>query len=99
MGSRRLGRRWIPVTAVLVLALTSCGSLGAERATSPDPEPAPTSPTAPATSSPRPTNEPEDPPTEAPPELRFTAPAVEGGTIEGADYAGRDLVIWFWAPW
>lgn len=36
---------------------------------------------------------------EVPQELRFSAPALSGGTIEGAEYAGRDLVIWFWAPW
>lgn len=34
-----------------------------------------------------------------PRELMFTAPALSGGTIRGADYAGKDLVIWFWAPW
>lgn len=31
--------------------------------------------------------------------LRFTAPQLGGGTIEGADYAGRDVAFWFWAPW
>ena len=31
--------------------------------------------------------------------LRFTAPRLGGGTIEGADYAGRDVAFWFWAPW
>ena len=34
-----------------------------------------------------------------PAELRFTAPALAGGTIRGVDLAGSDLVIWFWAPW
>lgn len=24
---------------------------------------------------------------------------VDGATIDGADYAGQDLALWFWAPW
>jgi hypothetical protein len=31
--------------------------------------------------------------------LDFTAPRLGGGTVEGADYAGKDTAIWFWAPW
>jgi ABC-type glycerol-3-phosphate transport system substrate-binding protein len=31
--------------------------------------------------------------------LDFTAPALGGGTLRGADYAGKDVAIWFWAPW
>ncbi|HUV09635.1 MAG TPA: hypothetical protein VMX12_01575 [Acidimicrobiia bacterium] len=31
--------------------------------------------------------------------LEFTAPAVDGTTFRGADYAGDALAIWFWAPW
>lgn len=31
--------------------------------------------------------------------LTFTAPKLGGGTIEGADFAGRDVAFWFWAPW
>lgn len=31
--------------------------------------------------------------------LDFSAPAVGGGQVVGADYAGRDLALWFWAPW
>jgi peroxiredoxin len=29
----------------------------------------------------------------------FTAPAVFGEEIVGTEYLGRDLVLWFWAPW
>lgn len=36
---------------------------------------------------------------EVPPELRFTVPRLGGGTVRGADFAGHDLVMWFWAPW
>ena len=28
-----------------------------------------------------------------------TADTVTGDRIELADYADRDLVVWFWAPW
>jgi hypothetical protein len=38
-------------------------------------------------------------PADVPPELRFTAPRLGGGTVRGADFAGHDLVMWFWAPW
>ena len=31
--------------------------------------------------------------------LDFSAPGVMGGRIDGADLAGRDLALWFWAPW
>jgi len=31
--------------------------------------------------------------------LDFVAPDVRGGEVVGADLAGQDLVIWFWAPW
>ena len=31
--------------------------------------------------------------------LGFTAPLVGCGQLEGGDLAGRDVVLWFWAPW
>ncbi len=31
--------------------------------------------------------------------LDFTAPALAGGEVRGADFAGRDVVLWMWAPW
>ena len=31
--------------------------------------------------------------------LGFTAPLVGGGQLEGGDLEGRDVVLWFWAPW
>jgi hypothetical protein len=42
---------------------------------------------------------PPDPEIRLPEKLDFTLPGVSGEQVEGADYAGRDLVIWFWAPW
>jgi hypothetical protein len=31
--------------------------------------------------------------------LAFTAPTVGGGELDLADYAGRDVALWFWAPY
>ena len=45
---------------------------------------------APATSGAQPTN--------ISPTLQFTAARLDGGTIQGADYAGKPVAFWFWAP-
>ena len=29
----------------------------------------------------------------------FVAATVDGGMIDAGEYAGQDLVLWFWAPW
>lgn len=31
--------------------------------------------------------------------LDFEAPSVGAETVDVREYAGSDLVIWFWAPW
>jgi hypothetical protein len=31
--------------------------------------------------------------------LAFTAPTVGGGELDLAGYAGRDVALWFWAPY
>jgi thiol-disulfide isomerase/thioredoxin len=36
---------------------------------------------------------------DVPDALAFTAPAVGGGEVEGADAAGHPVALWFWAPW
>lgn len=38
-------------------------------------------------------------PPEVPEVLAFTAPAIGGGDIRAASYAGRPVVLWFWSPW
>lgn len=70
---------------VLVLA-AACSSTGAAVS---DPRSATAS--RPSTS--------ETDPGAVPKVLDFTAPSVDGDTVEGADYVGKDLAIWFWAPW
>ncbi|MEU3148721.1 MULTISPECIES: redoxin domain-containing protein [unclassified Streptomyces] len=34
-----------------------------------------------------------------PAELKFTTTTVDGQTFEGTSLAGKDAVLWFWAPW
>lgn len=29
----------------------------------------------------------------------LVVPTVSGGQFDFGDHAGRDLVLWFWAPW
>lgn len=31
--------------------------------------------------------------------LSFRAQTVSGDEVDVSDYAGSDLVLWFWAPW
>lgn len=31
--------------------------------------------------------------------LDFTAPKLGGGQVVGTEYAGKDVALWFWAPW
>jgi len=31
--------------------------------------------------------------------LDFRAPKLGGGLVNGNDFAGQDLALWFWAPW
>ena len=31
--------------------------------------------------------------------LDFRLPSVEGPEVDGQDYAGKALALWFWAPW
>ena len=31
--------------------------------------------------------------------LRFAAPLLSGGEIDGTSLAGKDVALWFWAPW
>jgi thiol-disulfide isomerase/thioredoxin len=36
---------------------------------------------------------------EVPTQLKFTATTVDGKSFEGTSLAGKDAVLWFWAPW
>lgn len=71
-----------------VVALAACG----DNSTS-SPAAAPAAPFAAATSAtavPGPSSVPES--------LALSAPRVGGGTVNLATYAGKPVVLWFWAP-
>ena len=75
------------MSGMLLLIATACAGTPAVPEPSPVGSPAPTSP--PVTS-----EAPE--PAEV---LRFQAPNLAGGVLRGTDYAGKDVAMWFWAPW
>lgn len=82
--------RILAVAAAVVLA--GCGGGGREAGAPPAGEPAPVTSGVPAAEA--------APGTPAvPAALQFSAAGVNGSQVEGADYAGRDVALWFWAPW
>ena len=75
--------------------------MGSEMCIRDSPVPATTTSLAIATTSPAATAPPTTTTSSAavvPVLLDFEAPLVGGGTIRGADLAGRDTLFWFWAP-
>lgn len=87
--------------AAMALLAASCAA-GPEETAQPGPTPvSPTTDPSPEPTGPPEVESPEPEPEEtvAPRELRFTAPRLGGGEIRGVEYAGRDVAIWFWAPW
>lgn len=85
--------------AVLALVLAACGDGGP--AAAPEVSAAPTTvaavtSTGPAAPAPTPA---AAPPVSVPDALKFTAQGLDGAQVVGADYAGRDVALWFWAPW
>ena len=85
------GRGLACLVGALVVVLSACASSPSGSAAAPSP-PRASSTSIPSASS-------ADSATAVPEILDFSAPALGGGTIRGADYAGSDLAIWFWAPW
>ena len=43
--------------------------------------------------------EPESPAQQVPDALKFKARTVDGGSLDMTTLAGKDVVLWFWAPW
>lgn len=75
---------------VLLAALTACGG----PAGSPGPTSAP-----PVTSSSGGTPTSGTSAAAVPEQLKFTGKTVDGKELNGADLAGKPVVLWFWAPW
>lgn len=87
----------LALAAAAVLALSAC-STPAPATSSPPPSETPVA-ANPNTPSATPTSEPE-PVVEVPTELQFTSTTVAGGeAFDGASLAGKNTILWFWAPW
>lgn len=94
-GVSRAGRRLVAAVLSAVVAV-ACGGSGPATGADGEPTPAPraTSPSPSPTAAGAGETRPADGGA-----LAFTAPALSGGTIRGADLAGQDVVLWMWAPW
>lgn len=98
--TRALTGRWLVAAVLAAVVAVACGGTGPDARTSGGSTPAaPAGGSSPA--SPPPTTDPGTGEAAAANAgaLRFTAPALSGGTIRGAELAGRDVVLWMWAPW
>ncbi|AVZ77406.1 hypothetical protein SLUN_12485 [Streptomyces lunaelactis] len=80
-------------------ALTACSSSGDD--SSAESPVAPSTPVDGSTSAPaeRSASQSSAAPAETAKQLRFTAKTVDGKAFEGSSLAGKDAVLWFWAPW
>jgi hypothetical protein len=76
---------------VMTGLLAGCGS-SAEQAAAPETPASPAAVTTPAPAA-------ATAATSTPKVLDFTAPKLGGGQVVGSELVGRDLAIFFWAPW
>lgn len=77
---------------VLVVLLAACGAPAVDSGAPAGDAPAPGSPPSAASSD-------TAGGTAVPAALDWTVDRLGGGQITGGDLAGRDVVLWFWAPW
>ena len=100
-------RRRVLAAGVAAAALAACTTSTATPSAAPasavTTRPAPTeAPTASVEASPSTAGSSVAPPTPGPTvpaTLQFSARRLDGGTFEGRDHAGEDVVLWVWAPW
>lgn len=78
------------VVLATILVLAACAG---------PPETATPAPPSPEPATPGEGEETPEPPAEVPEILEFAAPRLGGGQVQGAELAGRDVALWFWAPW
>lgn len=93
-----MGRRSVATAAALTgvaLTLGACGG-GSEPSARPA-DPRTSAPAPDASSGSAPDGTPGAP--AVPAALEFSAPALGGGRVVGADYASTGVALWFWAPW
>ncbi|MEP7202321.1 MAG: hypothetical protein ABI894_06915 [Ilumatobacteraceae bacterium] len=85
---RRAG--YLLLCTLAVVGLSACGD-SASSSDSPDRQSTSSIPATPSSDA--------DPNAAAVPDaLAFSAPGVGGGTIDLAAYAGKPVLLWFWAP-
>jgi len=90
--------RRVQLLIAVALLLTACGSAGSQEAAAPPSTAAAPTGSAPAAAVPSDAASPSA--AASPAAGPFDAvPAVGGGQVDGAELAGRDLALWFWAPW
>ncbi len=98
-------RRPLPSAAAIAVAvaLAACGSAPAATSAEPSSEPPSTAaPSAAGSSAPPTSSAPRPSPTSSAAladQLDFSLPGVGGGTVDGSTLGGRDVLVWFWAPW
>lgn len=89
-------RLWVALFATGLVMAAACSS---------GPDPTPSASTSGPTPQPSPSVTASDPladrmeTTAAALALDFVAPGAGGGEVRGLDYLGRDVVLWFFAPW
>ncbi len=86
----RPSSRVAPIIAIVVLLASCAAPDGGDPAAQPSPTPDGSTATAPS----------QTPPADTTDTLfHGEAPTLDGGTIDLATLAGRDVAAWFWAPW
>lgn len=93
-------RRRARIAAAASIAAIVAGACSSS-APVPDRSAAATPTSGQAVASPTPARDPDEPSTRPEPAaiLGFSAPLLAGGQLEGSSLEGRDVALWFWAPW
>ena len=101
--------RLFAVGAAMATAATLLGACGAAEPAAEPPPPIQTEARSTATSSadspelgsvpPSSAAQPSEAPAAVPEQLDFTAETVDGATFDGSSLAGKDALVYFWAPW
>ena len=94
---RHLNLRVVAVVVALLLVGSACGDGSNDSSTVQDPATTTTEATSPTSEEPSPTTHSDS--VEVAWSHDWTEKTVGGGQFDAGDYAGQDLVLWFWAPW
>jgi hypothetical protein len=86
------------IAAAITFALAACGSGSSDDTAAPAPS-ATGATDSTGTAAAEPTPEPTNAPVAVPAALDFSATTIDGSEIELGQFAGRPVLLWFWAPW